>query len=281
MGSSIARHVLAAGFRVTVHDPRSDAVRALVVAGATDGGSTAGTAARARVLVTSLPSTAALDEVVGELSAAPEVAEDLVETSTLDLPAKFRARDRLAARGMGVLDCPVSGTGRQMAERDAVAYVSGEPAVIERCRPVLDAVFRRSHVAGVFGDGSRLKYVANLLVAIHNVATAEALALASAAGLDPSAVIEPLLDGAGASRILALRGGMMVARRYVPPSMSIALFEKDLEIIDDFRRSVGLETQLFSASRRPYDEALARGLGGEDTAAVFEVIAEHRHAGDP
>jgi L-threonate 2-dehydrogenase len=133
---------------------------------------------------------------------------------------------------------------------------------------------RASHYLGAFGNGSRMKFVANLLVAIHNVASAEAMVLGIKAGLDPEAVVKVIADGAGTSRVFELRAPMMARGDYQPPSMKIDLWQKDMAVIGDFARSLGVATPLFAASAPIYNAAIGQGLGGDDTAAVCAVLEQ-------
>ena len=145
--------------------------------------------ARADVAVTSLPTVDALADVTAGLTARPRPGLVVVETSTLPAAAKRQARDALAGRGAVLLDCPLSGTGGQALTGDVVAYLSGPAEAKARALPVLRAMTRGVHDVGEFGNGSAIKFVANLLVAIHNVAAAEALVLAERAGLDLATVL--------------------------------------------------------------------------------------------
>ncbi|HXH24889.1 MAG TPA: NAD-binding protein [Vicinamibacterales bacterium] len=133
--------------------------------------------------------------------------------------------------------------------------------------------FARAHYfVGPFGAASRMKFVANLLVAIHNVAAAEALVLARKAGLDPRLVLKAIRDGAGSSRMFELRGPMMAARRYRPPAMKLDVWRKDMAIIEAFARELGAATPLFSACVPVYAAAVEMGFRQEDTAAVHAVL---------
>jgi 3-hydroxyisobutyrate dehydrogenase-like beta-hydroxyacid dehydrogenase len=152
-----------------------------------------------------------------------------------------------------------------------VVYASGSRAAYRRVAPVLSALARAHYFVGPFGAGSRMKFVANLLVAIHNVAAAEALVLGMKAGLDGAQVLRLVGEGAGSSRILQLRGPMMVKGRYRPPTMTLANFEKDLAIIAAFARKVGARTPLFSAAA-PIYAAATRKNPSLDTAAVCAVL---------
>ena len=100
---------------------------------------------------------------------------------------------------MTLLDCPLSGTGAQAVTRDLAVYASGEEAAFGRCREIFAGFARATHYLGAFGNGSRMKFVANLLVAVHNVAAAEAIVLGTKAGLDPQRILEVIGSGAGNS----------------------------------------------------------------------------------
>jgi len=181
MGGQLARHLLAAGYRVTGRDVRPECVASFVAAGGAEAPDPASAAAAADVVILSLPSVAAFDEVItgtGGLMEAARPGLAVVEMSTLPLEVKESARQLLAGRGAVLLDCPISGTGAQLAGKDVVIYASGDAAARERVTPVLTAFSRGVVDVGEFGSGTKLKFVANLLVAIHNVAAAEALLLA-------------------------------------------------------------------------------------------------------
>ena len=268
MGSAMSGHLLAAGFGVVGYDVDPRRLTEHGRRGGRAASSVAEVCRRSDLVVTSLPSEAAFAEVVGELTGDVTV----VETSTLSLEAKLAARGRLGAR---LLDCPVSGTGAQARDKDLAVFVSGDDAAAKRrVAAVLDTFARSWHDVGEFGNGTRMKIVANHLVTIHNLASAEALLLARRAGLDPELALRVLTDGAGTSRMLEVRGPAMVAGKYEPAAMRVELFGKDLDIIGSFARAVGSPTPLFSASTPFYDTALTQGRGQQDTACLYAVLDE-------
>jgi 3-hydroxyisobutyrate dehydrogenase-like beta-hydroxyacid dehydrogenase len=272
MGSAISANLVRAGFAVHGTDLVARRRTALERAGGHAHRSAREVAAEARVLLTSLPSAAALHAVAAELVRHARAGTVVIETSTLALEDKLRARRTLGARGIVLLDCPLSGTGAQARTKDLVVYASGERAACRRAGPVFEGFARAHHYLGEFGHGSRMKFVANLLVAIHNVSAAEALVLGMKAGLDPKTVLRVVGDGAGGSRMLQVRGPMMVAGRYRPATMSVGMWQKDMRIIGEFAAALGVETPLFRASAPLYDAALAQGFAAEDTAAVCAVL---------
>jgi 3-hydroxyisobutyrate dehydrogenase-like beta-hydroxyacid dehydrogenase len=168
----------------------------------------------------------------------------------------------------------MSGTGAQAAVKDLVVYASGDAAAIARLEPMLLGFARKVFSLGAYGNGSKMKFVANHLVAIHNVAAAEAMVLAIKAGLDPHQTVEVVASGAGTSRVFELRAPMMAAGAYLPATMRSATWRKDLEVIGAFAAEVGCPTPLFGLAGTLHAAALATGHGDEDTAAVCAVLEE-------
>jgi 3-hydroxyisobutyrate dehydrogenase-like beta-hydroxyacid dehydrogenase len=279
MGGAFARHLVAAGWRVIGYDVSAKARRAAQSAGVTLAKDAAALASAAPTIITSLPEPAALDATVAAIVAASAPHRTVVEMSTFTLADKERAARALQRAGHLLLDCPVSGTGAQAAAKDIVIYASGNARALRRLMPMFAAFARETHAVGAFGNGSRVKYVANLLVAIHNVATAEAMVLGAKAGLDPEQLIGLIRAGAGTSRIFELRAPLMAAGRYRPATMTVKLWQKDMAVIGDFAAALGCPTPLFSATLPLYAAALATGHAEHDTAAVcavLEAMAGHR-----
>jgi 3-hydroxyisobutyrate dehydrogenase-like beta-hydroxyacid dehydrogenase len=275
MGLPMAGHLLAAGFQVRGYDVRPDAVRTFAEAGGEPAASPAETAAGAEVVLTSLPSATALREVVkgeGGLAAAAAAGLVVAETSTLPLEVKEEVRQALGEAGAVLLDCPLSGTASQMRERDIAVYASGDAGTIERCQPVLAAFSRVRYQVGAFGNGMRMKLIANHLVTVHHTAAAEALVFAGRAGLDPALALRALSDGAGSSRMLEVRGPMMLAGDFSHANMRLEYYQKDIDLITGLARAASCPLPLFSASAQLHLAALAQGRQDEDPACVFAVL---------
>jgi 3-hydroxyisobutyrate dehydrogenase-like beta-hydroxyacid dehydrogenase len=282
MGSAIASNLIKSRFRVIGYDVVAAKRRGLTRAGGAAAASVEDAGAAADVVITSLPSSDALLEVAAALARSTTPPKHVIETSTLPIAVKDDARARLAAGGTTLLDCPISGTGAQARAGDVVVFASGPKPACSAVAPVLDGFSRARYYVGPFGAGSRTKFVANLLVAVHNVAAAEALVLAMKAGLDPALTLKAVAGGAGGSRILALRGPMMVRGDYRKATATLAVFAKDRAIIGDFARQVGAPTPLLAATVPIYTAAAALGHADEDTAAVcsvLELMAGHRRRG--
>jgi 3-hydroxyisobutyrate dehydrogenase-like beta-hydroxyacid dehydrogenase len=272
MGGAIARNLVDRGWRVIGFD--TDAARRTeLAADKVVIADNVGQVVRdTPVIMTSLPSPAAVAQVAGEIADSGQPARIVAELSTLSLADKLRFEAILSKAGHIALDCPLSGTGAQAKNRDLIVYASGDSKAIARCKPLFSDFAKQSADLGKFGNGSRMKFIANHLVAIHNVATAEAMVLAERAGLDPNMVVEMVGPGAGGSRMFQMRAPMMVEGVYEPATMKVSIWKKDMAVIAEFAEDVGCATPLFTLTQPVYAQALAMGLGEQDTAAVFEVL---------
>ncbi len=274
MGGAIARNLAERGWTVIGFDVDAAKCAALAGNGVRRAGSVGDVARAAEIVLTSLPSPDAAATVASEIAACGATQRIVLELSTLALADKLRFKDTLEAAGHIALDCPLSGTGAQAQARDLVVYASGDSDAIARAAPLFADFARQSADLGAYGNGSRMKFIANHLVAIHNVAAAEAMVLAERAGLDPAQVVEMIGPGAGGSRMFQMRAPMMAARNYQPATMRVSTWKKDMAIIAAFAESLGCETPLFTLTQPVYAQALAMGLGDSDTAAVFEVLKD-------
>jgi 3-hydroxyisobutyrate dehydrogenase len=199
-----------------------------------------------------------------------------IEMSTIDIGHKTRLRDAVRARGGDLLDSPVSGGPGMVAPRRATTFASGDQASVDRVAPVLDAVSGPWVYTGEFGTGARMKYIANLLLAVHTVAAAEAIALARRSGLDLD-LVQDTLDGSIAeSAIWRQRGPLMRERSWTPAPGPVATLHPILEQIEASAAAAGLASPVFTAAKEIFDKALADGWGDLDIACVYDQIS-----GDP
>ena len=275
MGGAFARHLRAARFDVVGYDVAAARRAALRKLGGISASSSAGVAATARILITSLPSLPAFEAALFGRHGIAEGARKgtiVIEASTLPLEIKMDAKRRLAKTGVILLDCPISGTGAQAAAKDIVIYASGDRRACARCKAVFAGFARNAYYCGEFGAGSKLKFIANLLVTIHNLSTAEAFVLAERAGVDAELMYRVIKDGAGTSRMFEVRGPLMAKRSYLPATMKIDVYQKDIAIIQAFAAKLRCPTPLFALSKRYYDRAYAGGFEKHDTAAVHAVL---------
>jgi putative dehydrogenase len=272
MGGAFAKNLAAGGWRVIGYDISPARRREAARVGVEVADSAADVAAKAPVILTSLPKPSALMDTAHKIAAAKLPRKLLVEMSTFAISDKEKAERVIAKAGHVMLDTPVSGTGSQAATRDLVFYASGDSRAIKRVQPILQAFGRRAYDVGAFGNGSKMKYVANLLVAINNVASAEAMVLGMKAGLPPKLIFDLITAGAGNSRIFELRVPMMVKNNYKDVTMKIDVWDKDMQVIGDYARKIKVPTPMFDASKPIYLKAQKSGLGAQDTAAVCAVL---------
>ncbi len=272
MGGAIAVNLIERGWRVIGFDTDAAKRAELAAADVVIADNVAHVTRETPILLTSLPTPAAVEKVAQAIADSGQTPRIVVELSTLTLADKLRFEAILKKAGHIALDCPLSGTGAQAKMRDLIVYASGDSAAIARCTSLFADFSKQSADLGTFGNGSRMKFVANHLVAIHNVATAEAMVLAERAGLDPKMVVDLVGPGAGGSRMFQMRAPMMVQGVYEPATMKVSTWKKDMAIIAEFAEDVGCVTPLFTLTQPVYTQAMAMGLGDQDTAAVFEVL---------
>jgi 3-hydroxyisobutyrate dehydrogenase-like beta-hydroxyacid dehydrogenase len=272
MGGAFASNLAAAGWRVVGYDISAARRREAQRAGVEIAASAADVAAKVPVILTSLPKPQALMETARVLAAVKGKRLVIAEMSTFAISDKEKAERVLRKAGHVMLDCPVSGTGSQAKTRDLVFYASGDSASIKKLKPMFETFGRRIYDVGAFGNGSKMKYVANLLVAINNVASAEAMVLGMKAGLAPQMIFDLITAGAGNSRVFELRAPMMVKGNYKDATMKIDVWDKDMRVIGDYARKIRVPTPMFNATKAVYLKAMKSGYGAQDTAAVCAVL---------
>ena len=277
MGSAMAQHLLAAGYRVTGYDIDAKARARLKKAGGLPQSSIESVVQRSDIVITSLPSAEAWHQVSQQIAAAASQhtlpLKILIETSTLLLADKVAGAKTLKSVGIATIDGPIIGTIEQLEARAWTIFASGSKKFYQQALPVLQTFTDATPYMGAFGAGTKMKLVANHLVAIYNVAYAESVTLARKMGLNPSDVLKhfgqsPIL-GTG---VMRSRMAMMVARQYTPATMKVAVWQKDMAIIGDMAKTVNCPTPLFTASADIYTAAMAQGLALQDTASTAEVL---------
>jgi len=272
MGSAMAGNLMKAGFEVHGFDPTAKARQRFKTSGGHVSKDAADLVQSVDVVITSLPSATALMETANVLAHAGHKGLLVIETSTLDIKDKDAARDVMAKKGVTLLDCPLSGTGAQAARKDLTVYASGPASDIRQLAPVFEGFSKAHFDLGAFGNGMKMKLMANLLVAIHNVSTAEALLLGQRWGIKPSTAVKVLSDGAGGSRMLQVRGPMMENEGWKEATMKISVWQKDMKLIAQALADAQVPAPLFAATIPLYNAAMGMGHESNDTAAVFDVL---------
>jgi 3-hydroxyisobutyrate dehydrogenase-like beta-hydroxyacid dehydrogenase len=274
LGHALASRLLAAGHAVVGYDLLPERVDALSRLGGKGAASVEDAVGQALAVCVVLPTLASVEEVIlgaDGIAAHARPGTVVIQVSTISPGLTERLAREVTARGHGFLDCPVSGTSAMVARGEGIIIGGGEPALFEQWRPVLTAMLPRVVHVGSAGHATVLKLVANLLVAIHSLAAAEALTMARKAGLDLARALEVLTSSAATSRMLEVRGPM-IAREDFPPQMKLELFMKDLHLIQDAGRAVGAPLPLTDVSERLYAAALGAGHGGEDLSVVVTAL---------
>jgi len=274
MGGAIAKNLAAADWQVIGFDIAKDKCDAAKAAGVEIAKDAPAVAAKATNILVSLPKPEALTATVAALAGAKLPRRVIAELSTFSIEDKEFAEAELRAAGHVLLDCPLSGTGAQARNKDLVVYASGDAQAIQSLMPVFADFSRQAHDLGAFGNGMKMKFVANLLVAIHNVASAEAMVLGIKAGLDPAQILKLISAGAGNSRVFELRAPMMVEDRYDGDNLTMrnSTWQKDMKVIGEYAASIGCPTPLLCATEPIYRAALSTGHADEDTGAVCAVL---------
>jgi len=272
MGSAMASNLNQASFHVYGFDPSPKQQKLMKKEGIDIQATVADVAAKTDSILLSLPSVGALMSVVNEIATTAKKGTVVAELGTLPIEAKEAARDVLAKVGIILLDCPLSGTGAQAKTRDLVVYASGDKKAIQKMSPVFEGFARAMYNIGDFGQGMKMKLVANHLVAIHNVASAEAILLGVQMGLDANQIVEVIGNSAGSSRMFQVRGPAMANRTWGEATMKIDVWNKDMHLISGAIESYAVPAPVFASCIPVYNAANALGHAKDDTAVVYKVL---------
>jgi 2-hydroxy-3-oxopropionate reductase len=274
LGHAVAARLLAAGHGVIGHDLLPEKNAALAALGGRAVFSITDVTKAAEAVCVVLPSLATVEEAIlgpGGVLAAARPGQVIAQMSTISPALTERLAAEVTARGVEFLDCPVSGTSAMVERGDGILMVGGERAVYERWRPVLERILPRAFYVGRAGQAMIVKLIANLLVGLNSAAAAEALTMARKAGLDPGAVLDILNTSAAASRMLEVRGPMIVRDEF-PAQMKLDLFMKDLRLILEAGASVGAPLPLTTVAERLYRAACEAGHAADDLAVVVRTL---------
>lgn len=274
MGGNIAELLLKKQFKVLGYDSQPECIAALDEFGLTAAASSENIAAEADIIITSLPSLDALDDVLTRVLSADKPGQIVIECSTLAVDDKVAAAARLEGAGKILLDAPISATPAMLAKGMASIHISGDKAAYESCLAVFEGFTASNFFVGAeVGLGSKMKILANYLVHVHVTAAAECMVLGQKAGLDPELIHRVLSESAGTSRMLEIRGAMMAKSDYREGGGTMfKVFEKDAGIITEFAAQMHAPIDLYVSSRQKMNSAIAQGLGHLDTSAVCKAI---------
>ena len=273
MGRPMARHLLDAGFPLTVHSRSHGPVEELVEAGAVDGGSAKGVGAASDVVILMLPDPPDVHDVIFDegLADALQPSSVIVDMSTGDPLLTREWSAALAEKQVDLLDAPVSGGMEGARQATLSIMVGGRAEALAKARPLLEAMGRRVVHVGDSGAGQITKAANQLVVASTIQAIGEALVLAAAAGVDPVKVREALLGGYAASRVLEVHGQRMLDGNFAPGARA-SLHRKDARIISGLARRLRVSTPAFDVVADALESLVEEGGADLDHSALVTLI---------
>jgi L-threonate 2-dehydrogenase len=275
MGLGIARSLLRAGFEVHGCDTRREPVETIVREGGRAAASPREMGERVGAVITVVVNAEQTEQVLfGEDGAAPALRRGSAVVTSATVAPEYAARlgERLGAMGLLHVDAPISGGAAKAAAGQLSIMASGSPAAFERCASIFEAIAAKVHRLGdVSGQGSKVKVVNQLLAGVHIAAAAEAMALCIQEGADPRATYDVICESAGSSWMFQNRVPHILTGDYTPLS-AVNIFVKDLGIVLDSARKLGMGLPLTAAAHQLYLMAAAAGHGGEDDSAVVKVF---------
>jgi 3-hydroxyisobutyrate dehydrogenase-like beta-hydroxyacid dehydrogenase len=274
LGSAVASRLLKGGFVVAAYDTRPEQVKALQAQGLIAAASIAEAAAEADAVFTILPSLESVETTIlgtgGLIETAPQNCT-VIQMSTVSPNLTRRLGNAVAAKPLGFLDAPMSGTSAMVERGDCAIFVAGDRSRAEACQPIFDAIARKTHYVGDAGMASLAKLATNLLVGLNTAALAEALVLGAKGGLAPGVLVEILKESAGASKMVDVRGPLMVSHRF-DAQMKVELFLKDFKLILEEGRRLEVPLPLTSVTQQLATATAVAGRGEEDLAAIVTTL---------
>ena len=236
---------------------------------------TAELSATCDVIITCLASEAQMNDVyhgAKGLIAHARADQTVVEMGTFPATFKKPFADALAAKGVPMLDCPISGIPATVLQRNAIVFVSGDEAAAQSIQPVISSLAPKSSYVGAFGVGMATKFVTNLLVIVNSMALAEAMVFGNLSGLDSERMLKAVSPSAGGSAVLNFRGPIIAKRTYQPAAGPAAIVMKDLTYIRDHARAIGAATPLVETALDWFQRMIEEGRAEDECAGIYEVI---------
>ncbi len=276
MGKPMARNLMRAGYRLTVHNRSRAPVAELAAEGATSASTPREVAAAADVVITCLPDSPEVEEVVLGPDGIIEAAHPglvYIDMSTISPAFTRRLADRLAEAGITMLDAPVSG-GDIGAQQGTLAIMVGGPKeTFDACLPIFQAMGQRITYVGESGAGQTAKAANQIIVAGTMAVMGEALVLVAKSGVDPARVVEAISGGAARCWALEVRAPQIL-RRDLGPGFKAHMQYKDLNIVADASRAVQAPLPVTAVVRELYAAMLAAGRGDLDNSAIVTVLED-------
>jgi 3-hydroxyisobutyrate dehydrogenase-like beta-hydroxyacid dehydrogenase len=277
LGTACMHRLIGAGIEVVAYDVDAAKRAAAEKLGAGSARSVAEVAQACSILVLAVFNTDQVEEVVEGKGGIAETADDgtarvVICMSTCDPDRLAALGARMGGRGVRLLEVPLSGTSRQVAEGAGVGLVGGERSVMEGAAPVLDAICPRRYYIGALGNGSRAKLAVNLILGLNRGAMAEGLAFAARLGLDPVEFLEVARGSASYSQVMDVKGSMMARREYAKPQSRVDQSLKDFRLMLAQARAAGQALPFAEVYAELLEDCMRSGEGEWDNAAILEAI---------
>ena len=226
------------------------------------------------LIVQSLPTVQALETTVDELIEFGRSGQIIIELSSYPLKNKKLQASRLAEHGITMLDCEISGLPFMVKDRSATIFQSGDQATIESTQVVFEAMTNKRINLGKFGAATKMKLLANMMVAIHNSVAGEVLNLAQKADIDLDEAIEALSKSAAGSVTFSNKAPIMITREFESGAGPFRHMFNYLRRVSGLAKDVGASTPLLDTIHQYYEKAEAEGRADQDIAAIIQMLEE-------
>jgi len=280
MGTAVTQRLVGAGFEVLAYDVDAGKREAIARAGAKPQTTAAVVMAACEMNVICVFNTDQVEEVIAGAGGGVEAiaqggtgARVFIVTSTCDPDRLSALAERVEPDGARLLEMPISGTSRQVAQGEGVGLIGGDRTVVNGALPVLEAICPRRHYLGAVGNGSRAKLAVNLILGLNRAALAEGLVFATRLGLEPAAFLEVAKGSAAYSQVMDVKGALMAHRQYLEPQSRVDQSLKDFKLMLEQARVHGQELPFASVYARLLEDCVSKGEDSWDNAAILEAIA--------
>ena len=275
IGEPMALNLIQSGYSVLGFDVVEKP--AFVAAGGFQVKSVAEVGEKTEVIVQSLPTVQALEKTVDGLIEFGRSGQVIIEISSYPLKDKKLQASRLAEQGITMLDCEISGLPFMVTDRTATIFQSGDQATLESVQEVFEAMTNKRVSLGKFGAATKMKLLANMMVAIHNSVAGEVLNLARKAGIDPDTAIGALSKSAAGSVTFSNKAPVMVSGEFESGAGPFRHMFSYLRRVSALAKDVGASTPLLDTVHRYYETAEAEGRADQDIAAIIEMLEAEPH----
>lgn len=275
MGAPMTANLLKAGIRLVVHDLDRTKVATAVSLGAIAAHSPKEVSSLAEIVISMVDTTAQAEDVItgpdGFIDGA-QAGDLVISMSTIDPMALKRMHAKLSAKGINLIDAPVSGMDKGAREGTLKAFVGGDVAGLEKARPVLQPMTATINHIGGIGQGCVMKIVNNMLAQINRVVVAEAMVLGAAAGIEPKVIFDLVSNATGNSAAFQIYAPKMMAHDFKGSRMDITF--KDMELQTQLGKSLKIPMFMANAAQQVTQMGRAAGYGSEDAAAIVKIYEQ-------